>query len=118
RTLMLNVRIRNDQRSQALDNRRVFNDRSHGDVRSLNELDSRYADDAFEKSLQRRHIRLEVWQLLVEKHVLRRKQHTVCAFAGIHPDAFENVFQRKRATHLGCRPAELAAASAAASDFN
>ena len=43
---------------------------------------------------------------------------SVGAFAGVYPDAFEDVFQRKRAAHFGCRPAKLAAASAAARDLN
>src|SRR5204862_8170865 len=118
RASMLNVRIGNNQRRQPLNDGRVFDDRGHSDMGSLNEINSGYLDDAFEEFLQSRHISFEVWQLFVEKHVFGSQQHTVRAFAGIQPYAFENVFQGKRAPHLGCRSAELTATSATSRDLN
>src|SRR6185437_13629054 len=118
RKLMLNVGIRNNQRRQALNDGRILNDRRHGDVRSLNKFNSRYRDDALEKFFQRRHIRLEIWQLLVEKHVLGSEQNTVGTFARVHLHALDNVFQRKRAANLGSRSAKLAAAPAPPRDLD
>src|SRR6266550_8478236 len=109
---MLYMRIRNQQRSEALDDARIFDDRGHRDVRSLNRINAGNADDAFEKSLQRRNIRLEVRQLLVKKHVFRRNHDLGCAFTGIDLYTFNNMFQRERAAHLRRRSAELAASAA------
>ena len=87
-------------------------------MRSLNKFNSRNSDDALEEFFQRRHVRLEVRQLLVEKHILGSEQDTVCTFARIHLHALDNMFQRKRATNLGGRSAKLAATPATACDLD
>src|SRR6267378_2263450 len=118
RVLVLHMRVRHKQRSEALDDGRILDDRSHRDMRSLNRVYARHTDDALKKLFQRGHVRFEVWQLLVEKHVFRRNHDLGGALAGIDLHTFDNVLERERAPHFRCRPAELAAAAATPRDLN
>ena len=60
RFFVLHVRVGNDQRRQALNDRRVLNHRRHRNMRHLQGLDPGHPLHSLEHCFQRRHIGFEV----------------------------------------------------------
>src|SRR5207244_3444536 len=116
--LMLHMRERNYQRRQSLNDTWIFDHGRHRDVRHLKSLNTGNTLNALQHSLEGGNVCFEICFLLVEEHVLGREHDFRRAFASIYACAFQDVFERERATDLCCRAAELTTAAATSGDLN